>query len=285
MRIGEPEDLRGAVRHRSHGDRTSCLKLWVEHELNGYPSGVELPSYRLHHTESFAHLRSPYLGNMLNAGVKATGLPDFVQDYIARPVRFTQGVAELESLIQGNQDMKQPWPTDLAHGFASNGYLDFEALSAWKIIPRAVVVGVRDAIRNRLLRFALELEEAAPIVETDGGFRAVPPGVVNQVFNTYIVGDNNQVQTTGAARVSVPEVAAGDDDGLMRALRDLGLSDDKAALLLKAAKEDPPRSGTGQLSARLKAALASMKDTAVEAGKAAAPELIVAVLKGYLGLS
>lgn len=259
------------------------LKEWVQRELDGYGADDELPEYRLRRCQSFAHLRNPYIGEWPNAGVITSGQPDYVKEFIERPVRFAQGIAALESLAHGTGDLQELWPTDLTVRHADHGYDGFEALRAWKLIPKSVAVGVADAIRNRLLVFVLELEAAAPSVGHDSAVANVAPSVVTQVFNTYVIGNHNRVQGTSTAVVAPPPVPAGDDGALARTLVSLGVPSDKADELAKSAKGTTPVTER-TMGAKLKKLLGGAGTGAAEVVKGVATDLIIAALKQYWGL-
>jgi AbiTii len=168
---------------------------WIQHELNSYPEGAELPKYRILNVDARAHLIMGY-SHMPRAGVMASQIPEQYRHW-ATTSNLSSSVAELSALIAGatgNGDGLQcPWPQELAVKFGASGYgggrLRVQCISAWQEISVAAVVGIIETIRNRLLEFVLQIEAEAPGAgEAEPGQAPLPQEKVTQIFHTYISG-------------------------------------------------------------------------------------------------
>lgn len=263
---------------------------WVQHELDGYPKGVDLPDYRQFSTRSYAMLRNPYQGSMPSADVMRANLPDWVREFIDQPVEFREGVAAVLALSEGDGDLQQPWPQEIAVKYGGNGYMkDWECLKAWKLISKHRVKGLLDTVRNRLLRFALELEKGFGWTGEDAPAEAVQNhAAVSQIFNTYVMGGTAHVVTGAQAEVKtlVAQVGAGDEAALRAALQSLGLKQGDIDGAIELARTEPPSAATpGPKTAawldKVKEAAAT-KLVGVPADIAVA--LAIQALKQYLGL-
>lgn len=69
-------------------------------------------------------------------------------------------------------------------------------LEAWKVIPYPAIVAVLDSVRNKILSFALEIENEFPGAgEATANSQPMSQERVNQIFNTYILGNVQNVAT------------------------------------------------------------------------------------------
>ena len=55
--------------------RHEPFKVWVEHELNGYPSKEAIPAYRILQVHSVATFSGPFGRGLRNVPIPATALP------------------------------------------------------------------------------------------------------------------------------------------------------------------------------------------------------------------
>ena len=192
-------------------------------------------------------------------------------------ITFFQGVAELQSLIGSGGDLKEPWSADTVAGIRfllEGGNVtidpDMHFVAVWKIVTRPMLVGVLDAVRNRLLDFALRLGTEDPSAEAD--VRAAHPDRVAQILSndcltlaqpTAALGNRDINQT-----IQLPR--PGDEVGLLRYLHDIGMDPAevdqlRVALAADAAESErttPPKGSPGRR------VLTWLKDTsAASAGK------------------
>ena len=166
------------------------LERWVARELDGYGSKDELPDYRrLRHLDVKANFSGPFGSAMQNANV-----PPACIDAAYRDMLFSadnrQGIAAVDDLLRSDSgSFSVPWPADAVVRYAESVYEDMAMMDARKIIPRGSVVGIADGVRNRLLSFALELEQIAPEAGEPDAVAANPPASqVTQIFNNTIYG-------------------------------------------------------------------------------------------------
>jgi hypothetical protein len=101
-------------------------------------------------------------------------------------------VAALQALVDANSGgtLTEPWNPDVVAHFGGNIYEGMNCVQAWKVIPTNSVVAALDTIRTRVLNFALEIEVEAPEAgEAPANTSPVPKEKVEQIFNTYITGN------------------------------------------------------------------------------------------------
>jgi hypothetical protein len=175
---------------------------WIQFELNGYPDGADLPSYRILDVSSCAHLLMGYQ-QMPRARVMATQIPEEFRHW-ATTSKLSGSVSELSSLITGanqnNDGLQCQWPQELAVKFGGSGYgggRRVQCIGAWQELSVAAVVGIVETVRNRLLEFVLQIEAEAPDAgEVRPGETPLPQERVTQIFHTHISGGVTHIAAT-----------------------------------------------------------------------------------------
>ena len=179
---------------------------------------------------------------MKNAPIPPMCVPKEMHNLISKLV-FPEGAAQLRSLISENDTspLKKPWPQNIAVLVGENIYDGLNLLQAWQLVTPAMIVGILDTIRNRILNFVLEIESAAP----DAGEGTLPPTFtpekVGNVFHTNIYGNvaNLAAGGTDFKQETTITVAREDWDSLCQYLMALDISPDDIQNLKEAIKKEP----------------------------------------------
>ncbi len=166
---------------------------WVMAELNGYSADQQLPAYRSLHVVSKGNFVGMFGRQLHNAPMPLLNLPEKLQKLLEK-AELRMPIAELESLVasfsSGNWAGGIPWDTDFVAHSATKFYEDMHCVEAWKILPESQLVAIVDSVRNKVLKFALEIEREAP---NAGDFTSpsapLTPEKVGQIFNTNIYGN------------------------------------------------------------------------------------------------
>jgi hypothetical protein len=180
------------------------------------------------------------------------------------------------------------WPPDLTAMYQSKFIKGFSLNRAWQEISPSAFVALRDTIRNRILKFALEIRDELGTVNDD--IRAIPPTKVEQSVTNYIYGGTNVIAGTAHhfAQIGEVTVTQGDFDSLSSALRELGVSELNLGALKQAIEHDatPPtaRSLGHKTGEWIGAAAAKLGTSAVKLGGNVAEALITQWLRQYIGL-
>jgi hypothetical protein len=193
------------------------FKKWVDEELNGYLPDADLPAYRrIDGLTSIGSFAGPFGGQLRNVPLATAPIPAHLRDQYTH-AEFREGVAKLADLVKkGEGILLSRWPGDLIYDVADKYYKGYALLTAHIEIPKSAVVGVLDAIRNKVLKFALEIEQQNPAAgEVLPGTTPVPEEKVGQIFNTYIMGgaQNVAVGSPGAVQ-HAQQLQPGDLAGL-----------------------------------------------------------------------
>jgi hypothetical protein len=211
--------------------RNPEFESWVDRELNGYEEGSTLPAYRKIAVIAHATLSDGYrVWN--NAPIMTSFLPSELKDW--GDVHYVRGpISAIASLAADDQKMmlEAPWPQELAVTYGAKGYPGWNCIGARQILNRSALVGIIETVRNRILEFALQIEIAAPEAgEAPAGKSApIPQETVTHIYQTYVVGDSNNIATGGSnvAQRSNTGIKPGDLKCLLASLRGLGIPNDQ----------------------------------------------------------
>lgn len=182
------------------------FKCWIDNELSGYRNESDLPEYRVLCVNSKGHFSGSYGSEMRNANIPLSCLPEELNESLGHTY-LMQPIAAIDSLIKNNTSgsLQEPWHPDLIAHFGDRIYDRMVCMQAWKVIPASSLVAASDSVRTRVLNFALEIEINNPSAgEAMVNENPVPQETVQQIFNTYISGD---VQNLSSGGTNITQIA------------------------------------------------------------------------------
>jgi hypothetical protein len=263
---------------------------WVDHELSGYPTNDGLPDYRiLRNIQSLGNFSGMAGSGLKNAPIPPSCLPDKWQEW-ASTEYLNSGVSVYEDLLRKESGTFQtPWPADVVAQFGQGIYQYMNCLQAWKVIPRGAIIAITNAIRDRVLGFALAIEKANPkAAESDSGI-SMSKALVSQVFNTQIYGSVGNIASgnTSVRQVAAIHVGVGDFDALANELAHLGVSVDDITSLRGAVGADQGRGSPrmGELtSGWLGKMISKAASGALKISVTTATNILPKIICSYLGI-
>jgi hypothetical protein len=267
-----------------------ALDEWVEHELGGYPEGVEVPEYRgPFAVEVLGTFGGPFGSGMSNAPVPSIGFPAAYREGSLFNILFTQPIAELEELSRGDDDLRAPWPANViaqTNAMMMQGQVNlYEGLGlqqAWRVVTRAQLISIVDAVRTRILDLALTMERANPATGQAG---APPlPADAKQTIVTNVFGGNPNIAVASTGFSQSVEIEAGDRDALEQQLAALGVPQREIDALFTAITADEGIDSDG-LGPATSSWLARIMMRAQELGIGTAGGLIANAISRYMGLT
>lgn len=244
------------------------LNKWVDSELNGYNQKEDLPSYRVLVVYSKGHFQGPFGSGLRYADIPTRCLPEKFQDsyshsYCMRPI------SEYEALIPSSdgEPLREPWSPNFVAYIGGDVYQGMHCVSAWKVIPHSVIVGLVDVVRNKILSFVLEIEKEAPDVgEETSTSSSIPPERVAQVFHMYIYGDVQSIAAQSSSFIQIGElnIQEGDFDSLADYLKTHEVSDEDIATLKEEIERDlVDNPGPTEIGTRVNAWISRMVNNAI----------------------
>ncbi len=200
-----------------------------------------------------------------------------------------QGIGAIATMVEGhNEDLISPWPPDLVARVADRFLAGRTLVSANMEVPRAALVQTLEAVRNRILKFALEIERQWPQAGESFGVTTVPAERVSQIFNTYIMGgtQNVAVGSSGFSQ-SIHAVQAGDMQSLKDYLSGMGVEKPDLDEIERALKEDPRPTQADKLGPKTSSWIGKMIGKAASGvwnvATSTAASLLTEAIKGYYG--
>lgn len=271
----------------AHELKNQRLRTWVEKELDGYSELDEVPEYRRVVTIARGTFFGP-LGAQINNQPLAPGILNKEHRGWATEAILRQPIVAYE-LVKDEKDTPAiPWPPDLTVMYQSKFIEGYALNRAWLEVPASHIVALVDTIRNRILRFALEIKDE--LGATGDDVRALPTAKIEQYVTNYIYGGNILIAGTAESfsQISHLKVETGDLDALSRVLKQIGVSEYEFEELKEALEHDnatPKTQGIGEKTRSWvsKAAKEIGKGT-LKLGMEAARTVITQWLGQYLGL-
>jgi hypothetical protein len=264
------------------------LKAWADNELDGYGKDAELPPYRLVNTIS----KGTFLaggGGILNDQPLNPLIMDTKHRHYATTARLNAPIASYE--VGANEGATNnpiiPWPPAVTTHYQAKFIRGWALNRAWQELPNSVIVGLVATVRNRILRFALELRSELGSVDDDIAklsSTTVDQTVVNYIYGTKNVFAGYAHNVTQTGNIVVKEH---DLQGLKHALLGIGASETDIAELATAIEIDSKggaRSLGDQTKAWLKALPAKLASGAASVGADVAKAAAKQWLMQYFGL-
>ncbi|OIQ94679.1 hypothetical protein GALL_233370 [mine drainage metagenome] len=223
------------------------LREWVDQELAGYDMAATLPAYRGTRQLPVRGTWSGPMGSQLQGQVSHVGLSEeFVTGLFFAAIR--QPISELEMLASGSTDPGIAWDPWAVHHYdqveRGIGFEYMTLVEAHVVVPRSMLAGVLDGIRNQVLELALALEAASPDAGEPQGPTIADPAVqgVAHQFVVNVFGDGTNI-ALGSGSSATSTVIKGDLASLIAAARSVGLDQEAAQEFATAVETDGREDG------------------------------------------
>jgi hypothetical protein len=257
------------------------FRAWLNNELDGYANEEDLPEYRQVNTISRGFLLGGGGAQIKDQPLSLHVLEERDRELVIK-VRLGQPVASYETRPDKSSDASLPWPPELTAKYQSKFYRGFALNRAWQEIPGSCLVGLVETVRNRVLRFALDIkDQLKDDQETLASLPAekVEKAVINNIYGGNVFIAANAEQINQAAHTTI---VAGDVKALAGAMKILGISDEGVYQLLEDLKADK-KDGETSIGQKTKGWLTNIGTylgkeggkAAVELAKKAATKLIM----------
>ncbi|MDD3818363.1 MAG: hypothetical protein RBT05_00595 [Bacteroidales bacterium] len=225
---------------------------WLKYELEGYLDKNMVPKYRISQAINLGTFHGPFNSQIKNVTLPKFNLPDSIKEW-ASNIIMAKGIGELESMLKTGSDSFQiRWPQEailLARDRIemTNGMVLFDA---YQPISSSFIAGIIDNIKNKLLRFILDLESSDIALDNRSDIQPEKEQIRN-MFNIIIYGDKNIV--TSGEKV-LPPTYQGEPaniNSLIKYIASLDIDQEYIKALESAIKKDkiPP---SGQFGTQVK---------------------------------
>lgn len=264
------------------------IKAWAQQELRGYDDLENLPKYRGDLIVNVLGVWSGPGGSRDSQALSSGSIPTDAKRVLFT-VQMGQSLAELEDYATSPTDRDIGIPWDPQHVVQYNKWAEegrvprimyMSLLSANRVVSRAMIRGVVDAIRNAALEFALELQEADPSAGSLGGPTVADPTIGSSITNitNTIFGDGAQIALGENIRQR-SGLETGDLTGLLQAATEAGLTKEGAQQLAQAVLSEEP-----QRQNKLTGFLSHVRDGGAAVAAGASGDLVAEGIKSLLKL-
>jgi len=265
------------------------LTTWVQYELNGYPTDVELPSYRQLRTRNCGLFENSY--HRVTLEIPLAFLPDDIAENF-KSANLRDGVGELAHLLAASQDggdgrLQIPWLPEVTLLYLKDMVQGGYCRRAWSEISASELAGALDQIKSKVLGFALDIEVEAPTAGDIPGtdHLLLKEEKLQQIFNNNITGtvQNLANGSKNFSQTSSTGITAGDFAALVALLANQGLAEKEIASLRDAVEADNA-DGLGTKVKEWLGDLASKAATgAVTIGLDKVTAVVMPAINAYLG--
>lgn len=205
------------------------FKAWLNNELDGYELEDDLPTYRTFNAVSYGYFVGPR-GSQIDNQPLSLHVMDEADRVRMNRCPLCQPASSYERADQ-SKDAQLPWNPTLTVKYQSRFFNGWALNRAWQLIPGSVLVGLIETVRNRVLRFALELKDqlgpSTPDIEN------IPSAIIDRSVVNHIYGGNITIAGHAAhySQISQTNIIEGDTESLQIALKNLGITDEGLAAL------------------------------------------------------
>lgn len=230
---------------------------WVKHESEGYPTGVDVPDYRILPVTYTATFSGPFGSGINNAPISPYLIEKFGGKHWTRH-EMRQSIAAVDELLEGSKKSGtlSLEASNLILLLQGKVYPDYACNAVHGAISRASLASIRHAVLNRVLELTLELEKSVPgATEVSLGETASLPastaGATTQIAQQIIYGNYTSVSAQSGGSVSIT-IDTGNADSLMRYLTEAGIAAEDARELAELASSEKPESTAEPMGPKVK---------------------------------
>lgn len=235
------------------------FELWVNHELNGYPPGSEIPKYR----EVVGSIKAwnPYNG-WIPVVIKNAELARICSQRM-----IGQSVGSLETLVSGRKDISPqiPFPPEIETRLME--WLK-SPLQPTLLVASNQIDGILQVVRNIILNWSLELESRG-ILGEDMTFTSEEQQAAKKIQSINIenfqgvLGDVKHSTVTQNLNM---DVRKGDFDSLAAYLRSVKVEEAQIADLKERINQEPTPQGKDKLGPQVSSWIGEMVGKAASGG-------------------
>jgi hypothetical protein len=269
------------------------LAEWIKHESEGYPSGVEVPDYRILGVSYRATFSGPFGSGINNAPISPYLIEKFAGKSWTR-YEMRQSSAAVDELLSNSEKggSLQIEASNLILLLQGKVYEDYACNSVTGTISRASLAAIRHAVLNRILELTLEIEKSIPeavdvSLANPGDLSGSAAGVTTQIAQQIIYGNYTAVSAQSGAVVSI-SIGTGNKEALSQYLIQAGIPAEDAGALADLASSEKPESSAEPMGPKVKQwLLDNLKKAAGgtwKIGLSVATDVIKEALLKYYGL-
>ncbi len=257
------------------------LEEWVRHEAEGYPSGKELPEYRIHGMSFIGQFSGAF-----GSGIKNAPIPPYLIKQIAgedwEHFKIRYSAAGVDSIVASGDGVTLDL-ANLALLIQGKVYEDMACNQLSGYVAHSAFVEVANAIRNRILELTIALERKIPEA-SNVELRKIKENteIATRVFEQTIYGGVTNIQNTGSNQNVYLTVKQENRQSLIESLSKAGFGDEDAEELgglIAAEKLENRQDGNPELGNKVRKWLGARVTNGADAGVKGGISALVSVVK------
>jgi hypothetical protein len=244
------------------------LESWLLWESNGYPNDVEVPAYRAWALQLKGNFYGPFGSGITNAPIPLVCVPEEARKHYER-YECRQSVASVEAALKTESYAMQVSTGDLAVLLGRRVYQGQNCVQAWAEFEAGHLVELLNAVRNRILDFALAIGKVDPKAGEDDGENItspLKPSKITQIFKTTVYGGSATLVGSATDSSLAFNVVTNDFASVENTLRQSGLPEEDIAGLRVALAGDAKPAAKDKLGPKVSAWMGKMVAKAAAGG-------------------
>lgn len=271
---------------------SGLLEDWVKYELNGYPANADVPDYRDLTLAFKGHFSGPFGASIKNAPIAPHLIENIVGDDRFNRFAARQAITTITDTEKArNSGVLHVNFDNLALLLGPRVYSGYNAIQVWGEVPSMSVIGIIEAVKNRVLEFTLALEKKYPNAGEVGGMNEKDQKTKNDIqaiFNNSIYGNVGFVGNASQSTVNVT-INSGSIEALKGHFREHGISESDLRELESALQAEPQIGADKKFGPKVTSWIGSMVGKAAsgvwEVGVSASSTILATALLQFYGLS
>lgn len=214
------------------------MKGWVKSELEGYSQSESVPEYRKLTMQNWGTFTGPFGSGTKNVILPTLQLPQPLKTF-AELYEVRENVGELVQLCSyDNDNLKRKWPAEWI--MLAREYIEISGgqvlVDAHQNVSKAMIVGILENVKNKLLDFLISLSEENII--DDGNATQETKERARNIFHLNIYGNNNVVASGETVSQHGVNISQGDIEALIHFLKGQNVPESEIEALKDAIKKD-----------------------------------------------
>jgi len=235
------------------------LEEWVKYESEGYPSDIEVPSYRIIGVSYRGTFSGPFGSRIENAPIPLYLIEEFAGKNWTK-YRVRESMAAIDDLLASSSDRGGSLEID-----ASNLILLLQGKIYPKcacneikgVVSRSALAEIRHSVRSRILELTIQIERSVPEAAkiTFGNPKskeALDSEKINQISTQVIYGNVTNI-TAGNGAQFVFSIGRGDKEALIHYLVSSGIPEVDAKEIAEILATEEPSGSDEPFGSRAKA--------------------------------
>jgi len=235
------------------------LEEWVKYESEGYPSDIEVPSYRIIGVSYIGTFFGPFGSGIKNAPISSYLIEKFAGENWTK-YRVRESIAAIDDLLASSSNRGCSLEIDASNLILllqGKIYPDYACSEIRGIISRSALAEIRHSVRNRILELTIQIEKSVPeaakiTFDNPKSKEGLDHEKINQISTQVIYGNVTNI-TIGKGARFVLSIGKGDKEALIHYLISSGIPEADAKEIAEIFATEEPSGSDEPFGSKAKA--------------------------------